>query len=229
MAPKHEHHRAVQKMSGLSAQIASPDDIVTTEVLCFSLASSPRAEDALGATDLISRAEDALGTTDLVSLLRLRRVGGEPIALIHTWLARTTVPGLQSEDLVNASLHEILDTRFGIPVSAGHRQVRAVSASGNVAADMGVPNGTPLLVLEGTSQDDGGRAVEYFCTWHRGDRVVFDVDAGADRSIRHHSYGTPPPDDMSAAEGTADLRRQAEALAEALQTFAADVGHSTEE
>lgn len=90
------------------------------------------------------------------------------------------MPGLEAKDLVDSSLHETLRARFGIPVTAGHRQVRAVSASAELSASLAVPLAAPLLVLEGTSCDDQGNAIEYFCTWHRADRVVFDVEAISD-------------------------------------------------
>lgn len=213
VAPQHEHHRAVQKMSGLSAQIASPDDVVTTKVLCFERASN-------------ARAEAALGTSDLVSLQRVRSVGGEPIALIHTWLARATVPGLNAEELVDASLHEVLAVRFGVPVSAGHRQVRAVAASETIADGMAVPVGAPLLVLEGTSQDATGTAIEYFCTWHRGDRVVFDVDASAESGQSSRS-SHPQTTDTESPNDIADLSTKALQLATSLNEFAARISNTS--
>jgi GntR family transcriptional regulator len=209
VAPQHEHHRAVQKMTGLSAQISTSEDAVTTEVLCLGRASD-------------SRAERALGSTDLLEIKRRRSVNGEAIAIIHTWLPRDLVPGLAADDLVDASLHSMLATRFGVPVSAGHRQVRAVAASETLAGALSLPIASPLLVLEGTSQSDGGAAVEYFCTWHRADRVVFDVDAG------HR-----PSDDRPAHLGTlaspaAGLRTSAISLADQLRTFADRLSDSSE-
>ena len=167
VAPQHEHHRAVQKMSGLSAQFSNSGDSVTTEIISLERAADPRAQ-------------KALGTSDLLALNRRRSVDGEPIAIIHTWLPLSLVPGLEAKDLVDSSLHENLRARFGIPVTAGHRQVRAVSASAELSASLAVPQAAPILVLEGTSCDDQGNAIEYFCTWHRADRVVFDVEAISD-------------------------------------------------
>lgn len=167
VAPQHEHHRAVRKMSGLSAQFSNSGDSVTTEIISLERAADPRAQ-------------KALGTSELLALNRRRSVDGESIAIIHTWLPLSLVPGLEAKDLVDSSLHETLRARFGIPVTAGHRQVRAVSASAELSASLAVPLAAPLLVLEGTSCDDQGNAIEYFCTWHRADRVVFDVEAISD-------------------------------------------------
>ncbi|MGO3147921.1 MAG: GntR family transcriptional regulator [Leucobacter sp.] len=164
VAPHREHHRQVQRMPGLSTQIASVSGPVSTEVL------------TLGPDENL-RASEALGTDDLIAVRRRRAVGEEVIAVIHTWLPRALVDGVTAADLTDASLHDMLATRFGVPVSAGHRQVRAVPASEHLARELSLTAGTPLLVLEGTSLDDEGTPVEYFTTWHRADRVVFDIEA----------------------------------------------------
>lgn len=194
VAPQHEHHRALQKMSGLSAQFSGSGGAVTTDVLSLEQATDPRAQ-------------QALGTSDLLSLKRRRSVDGEPIAIIHTWLPRRLVPGLAAKDLVDSSLHETLRGRYGVPVTAGHRQVRAVSASEELPEALAVKPGAPLLVLEGTSCDDSGAVIEYFCTWHRADRVIFDVDAISDPAgtlIRSTPQQTPSPHSGGGVRGTAD-------------------------
>ncbi|TQL40413.1 GntR family transcriptional regulator [Homoserinimonas aerilata] len=166
VAPHLEHHRQVQRMPGLSAQISTVSGPVRTEVLTI----APGAD---------ARAAAALGTTRLLSLRRRRSADGEAIAIIHTWLPLSLAESLTAEELTDASLHALLAERFGVPVSAGRRQIRAVAASGQLAEELSVPIGSPLLLLEGTSLDDGGAPVEYFSTWHRADRVVFDVDVTA--------------------------------------------------
>ncbi|WP_445442128.1 GntR family transcriptional regulator [Clavibacter sp. km1a] len=159
VAPRGELHRLVQRVSGLSTQVPS----VTTRVL--ELAPGRDAD-----------AERALGGSDVHLLRRLRSAGGEGVALIHTWLPRAIAERLTADDLTDASLHALLRSRLGIQVAAGRRQVRAVGASGEVAAALAIAPGTPVLVLEGTSTDAAGEPVEVFRTWHRADRFVFDID-----------------------------------------------------
>jgi len=159
VAPRGELHRLVQRVSGLSTQVPS----VTTRVL--ELAPGRDAD-----------AERALGGPDVHLLRRLRSAGGEAAALIHTWLPRGIAERLTSDDLTDASLHALLRSRLGIQVTAGRRQVRAVGASSEVAAALRIPEGAPVLVLEGTSTDASGDPVEVFRTWHRADRFVFDID-----------------------------------------------------
>jgi GntR family transcriptional regulator len=196
VAPLHEHHRQVQRMPGLSAQISTTAGPVSTEVL------------ALGpGTD--TRAEAALGTSDLLSLRRRRSAEGEAIALIQTWLPMSLAGSLTVSELTDASLHATLASKFGVPVTAGRRQIRAVAASQRLAAELSLPVGSPLLLLEGTSLDDRGNPVEYFSTWHRADRVVFDLDVG---------NAQPAPASSSAlAAQVQDLARQLQSLSTQLQ------------
>lgn len=194
VAPLHEHHRHVQRMPGLSAQISTTAGPVSTEVL--SLAPGTDA-----------RAEAALGTNELLSLRRRRSVEGEAIALIQTWLPLPLAGTLTANELTDASLHATLASRFGVPVTAGRRQIRAIAASERLAGELSLPVGSPLLLLEGTSLDDRGNAVEYFSTWHRADRVVFDLDAGP----------STPPANAALAGKVEDLARQLQQLSEQLQ------------
>ncbi|MCH1881370.1 GntR family transcriptional regulator [Agrococcus sp. ARC_14] len=170
VAPHHEHHRQVQRMTGLSAQLSPVAGPVATEVLSLSDVGD-------------ARAEQALGTSELVSLRRRRFAEGEAIAIIQTWLPRALAAALTADDLTDASLHRLLADRFGVPVTAGHRQIRAVPASEQLADELALSPGAPLLLLEGTSVDDQGNPVEYFSTWHRADRVVFDIDARAGETV----------------------------------------------
>ncbi|WP_158587803.1 GntR family transcriptional regulator [Clavibacter lycopersici] len=185
VAPRGELHRLVQRVSGLSTQV--PD--VTTRVLAF----EPGRDAA---------AEQALGTPEVHALRRLRSAGGEPIALIHTWLPGRIAAELSADQLTDASLHALLRTRLGITIASGRRQVRAVGASAALASSLRVAEGSPVLVLEGTSLDGAGEPVEVFRTWHRADRFVFDIDVvpGDDRE----PAGLEPVAAAEAPRATAD-------------------------
>ena len=152
VAPRGEHHRLVQRMSGLSTQL----DSVTTQVLSL----GPERD---------APAEATLGVRDVVALRRLRSAAGSPIALIHTWLP-ATLP-LTAAELTDASLHALLRRKHAIAIVTGRRQVRAVAASASQAYSLQVETGAPLLLLEGTSFDAAGTPVEVFRTWHRADKV----------------------------------------------------------
>lgn len=215
VAPHHEHHRQVQRMHGLSAQISTQADPVSTEVLSL-------------ATEVDERAAAALSTRELVSLQRRRSVEGEAIALIHTWLPQSLAGSLTAEELTDTSLHATLAQKYGVPVTAGHRQIRAVAASESLAAELGLPAGSPLLLLEGTSLDDHGTPVEFFSTWHRADRVVFDLDVnGSTGEFGAGGSATPrpttPPEPTSVAASDSPLVSRIQALSAELQALTAQL------
>lgn len=194
VAPQREHHRHVQRMPGLSAQISPASGPVSTEVLVIGAGT-----DAL--------AEAALGTGDLFGVRRRRSAEGEAIALIQTWLPFSLAGTLTVTELTDTSLHVTLASKFGVPVTAGRRQIRAVAASERLASELSLPVGAPLLVLEGTSLDDHGTPVEYFATWHRADRVVFDLDVVEETVIA-------PPANAALAGRVQELARELQSLSE---------------
>lgn len=171
VAPRREHHRLVQRLPGLSTQVTAQGADVRTTVL------SIEREPARGATTV-------LGTPEVLKLSRLRSVDGAPIALIRTWLPLPQCESLTAEELTDASLHATLRARLGIRVVSGTRQVRAVPADPEEQRLLQVPEREPVLLLQGTSVDAGGRVVEVFRTAHRGDRVVFDIEVLGPRPDR---------------------------------------------
>lgn len=163
VAPRREHHRLVHRTSGLSAQLGSTGAHVATEVLSMAV------QDADAATEI-------LGTPQVLALQRLRRVDGAPIAVIHTWLPVPAYSELTAEDLTDASLHAVLGEKYGVRITSGKRQIRAVPGDAGLLQLLKLDAGSPVLLLEGTSYDQDGKPVEVFSTWHHPDHVVFDID-----------------------------------------------------
>lgn len=163
VSPRREHHRLVQRMSGLSTQISAEGADVCTAVLGL-------------APEQNAAASAALGGSEVIGIRRLRSAGSGPLAVIHTWLPVSIGGGLTRAELTDASLHAVLRSRLGVSIVSGRRQVRAVAATTVLAQLLEVSVGEPLLLLEGTSLDDNGVPIEMFSTWHRADRVVFDLD-----------------------------------------------------
>ena len=224
VSPRGEHHRLVQRMSGLSAQISAEGAEVFTAVL------------AIG-PDENAAASAALGGADVVGIRRLRSAGIGPLAVIHTWVPRAIGANLTTAELTDASLHAVLRARLGVSIVSGRRQVRAVAATTALAELLQISVGEPLLLLEGTSLDENGVPIEMFSTWHRADRVVFDLDVvGADEPGAGQRAGrsgepapVPAPEPARAAgekPGRAELAAQAADLARQLRDLAAEIARS---
>lgn len=174
VTPAREFHRLVARSTGLSGQLSAQGSTVTTRVLRCEPVATPRSV-------------TELGTQQVLLLERLRSVDAEPLAYIRTWLPLPLCSGLVDVDLTDASLHDVVRDRLGLSPASGPRQVRAVAADGDLARLLQARPGEPLLLLEGLTVTHDGLPFEQFATWHRADRVVFDVDPGLEQP-----GGVPP-------------------------------------
>lgn len=184
-----EHHRLVQRVTGLHDQFSSEGlHLSTTVVALEHVRAAPPA------------ATRHLGTDDLLRLERLRSVSGGPLSHVRTWLPRERFAGLTGRMLDDASLHRVMRDSFGASPTSGRRQIRAVPADPRIARGLDVPARSPLLLLEGGTFDQDGSPLEWFESWHRSDRVVFDIEAqdGVDRVSL-----APPSGEVSSAPAPA--------------------------
>ena len=177
-----ELHRDPRWIAGLSTQMGRLGSRVATKVLSYQLQHVPTHVRGLTGSQAL-RVE------------RLRFVDGEPTAFIRTWLPRELKAVIPAECLMNASLHEQLRGRAGLVVSGGQRQIRAIAARPPIDVLLKIEAGAPLLLLEGESRDQDGRVIEVFSTWHRSDKVAFDVTVEATsippgiRNVARHRTG----------------------------------------
>lgn len=168
-ATPREHRRLAQRVTGLHDQFSSAGLQLSTAVLSLEHTRSG-----------IPPAVRHLGTRDLLRLERIRAVGGEPLSHVRTWLPADRFAALSTDMLRDASLHRLMRERFGSVPTSGRRQIRAVPADPRIARELGVADQTPLLLLEGSTFDQDGVPLEWFESWHRSDRVVFDIEAEDD-------------------------------------------------
>ncbi|GAB3477625.1 GntR family transcriptional regulator [Nocardiopsis coralliicola] len=220
-----EHSRLVQRVTGLYDQFSGSGLALSTRVLALEPARTGPLE-----------ALRHLGTSRTLRLERLRSVGGAPLSYVRTWLVEARFPGLAADLLTDASLHRLMEARFGAVPTNGRRQIRAVPADPAIAEALGVEAGAPLLLLEGGTYDQDGTALEWFESWHRSDRVVFDIDAepGGGRVSMAPQPSLLPAPDPAGPEGpagaagggapdTADPLARSRALAAELQAELARV------
>lgn len=106
-------------------------------------------------------------------IVRLRSAQGRPVVLETSFFPARIVPGLIDLDLEHGSIYRLMETRYGA------RPVRAVQSLEPVVAEpleaeaLGVAVGSPLMLVERTAWDGGGRPVEHARDLYRGDRSRF--------------------------------------------------------
>lgn len=134
----------------------------TSEVLELSVVN-----DAVAATNL-EMADD----TDFVLLARVRRAGGEPLALDRAWIPFSYGEPLLRVDWTHTALYAEM-TRIGAPTpTAGWERLAPVVPPPADRALLGLPSGAACFGLERLGTRDG-TPVEWRTTLIRGDRYRF--------------------------------------------------------
>ncbi len=111
--------------------------------------------------------------TAVWSLERVRRVGGEPLALLQNYLA-VDVADLRAADLETDGLYAVL-RRAGVVLRVANQRIGARRADAREARLLDERRGAPLLTMQRLAYDDGGRAVEYGDHVYRPERYSFQL------------------------------------------------------
>ena len=155
--------RFVNRVGGLDEQAAARGQRLQTRVLRLEAAISPQ------------EARAALGTARAWEMERMRYIERVPVIYERHWVPRDLFPHFTADLLEGASLTALMRDH-GYAAAGGPRHVQAVAAEPDIAQALDVSVGSPLLLLEGVTQDVHGRGLDWFHVWHRAN-TVFDIDA----------------------------------------------------
>jgi GntR family transcriptional regulator len=155
--------RFVNRAGGLDEQAAARGQRLHTHVLRVEPAITPE------------EARAALGTARSWEIERIRYLERVPVIYERHWVPRDLFPHFTADLLEGASLLALMRDH-GYASVGGPRHVQAVAAEPDIAKALDVSVGSPLLLLEGVTQDIHGRGLDWFHVWHRAN-TVFDVDA----------------------------------------------------
>jgi DNA-binding GntR family transcriptional regulator len=109
----------------------------------------------------------------VIHIERLRLQRGEPLAIMRNWIP-TGLVDLDADRLATTGLYELL-RRAGVHLRIADQRIGARAATRPEALLLGVKTGAPLLTMQRTAFDDGGRAVEYAEHCYRADAHSFDT------------------------------------------------------
>ena len=152
-------------MSGLTAEYAETDTVITSEVHEFCIEHpTPEVADAL---DL--RVEEFV-----YRICRTRLVDGKPKNVEYTYMPINLVPGLLEEHL-HGSIYRYLEEDLGFKISSAHRVLRAVMPSDEECAWLRIGPDQPLFEVHQVAYLDDGTPFEYSTTHHAGDYKFYVV------------------------------------------------------
>ena len=119
--------------------------------------------------------------TPVFRLHRLRLADGEPMGLQTAYIPTLLAPGIEELSFVDASLYEVLGSRYALFAAAARETHQAVPMTEEVAALLRVPAGSPALAAERLTTLSDGRPLEFVQSIMRGDRykIVLDLTRSA--------------------------------------------------
>jgi GntR family transcriptional regulator len=112
--------------------------------------------------------QTVLGTAPATPGLTLERAfvaDDGPLAYLVNYVRADRCPGIERVDFERVALFDALAATYGIAIAEGRRSISARSASGEVAAHLGVDPGAAVLYIEQVSFTDTGEAIEYSDVW----------------------------------------------------------------
>jgi GntR family transcriptional regulator len=164
--PKLSEH-VMQSLTSMHEDVAARGERLETEVL--------RLEEQ----PISSHVAEMLGlpqTERIVLLERLRFLNGEPLVVTAAHMPYSLCAPILELDMTQRSLFETYERELGLKLHRGTRAVEARAAGAEIADQLGIDEGAPVLAFSGVTYIDDGRAIEYFVGMHRGDRSRFEVE-----------------------------------------------------
>jgi GntR family transcriptional regulator len=110
---------------------------------------------------------------EIYKVVRLRFARGVATVVETSFFPASRFPGLLEMDLDHGSIYRLMDRHFHARPVRGVQAMESVAAERPEAELLGVPVGSPLMLLERTAWDEGGHAVEHARDLYRGDRSRF--------------------------------------------------------
>jgi DNA-binding GntR family transcriptional regulator len=160
----HSTIRRTVELTSLNDDLASAGREPRTVVL--------RLDRATADIDLARHLKMDLGC-DVWLLERVRFVGEQPLAILSNAIPAEVVD-LDGVDLTTSGLYSHL-RRCGVHMRVAHQRIGATRADSKQARLLGQRRGDPLLTMERTAFDDGGRTVEFGSHVYRPDLYSFDM------------------------------------------------------
>jgi GntR family transcriptional regulator len=112
----------------------------------------------------------------IVLLERLRFLRGQPLVVTTAHMPYALCAPILELDMSDRSLFETYERELGYKLHRGTRAIEARAADAEVAGQLGVATGSPVLVFSGATYLEDGRPIEYFVGIHRGDRSRFETE-----------------------------------------------------
>jgi GntR family transcriptional regulator len=176
----------LQRIQGRGTFVRGPR-VEQKIALLSSFTESLRAQGLSGAVRVIrqepvradSQLRAALRTRSRRVLLieRLATLEDGPVALLRAYLPLPDFADLAHEPLEGRSLYAILGEKYWVDLARAENMIEVVRCDAAESAYLGVPPGSPALLVEGVTFDSADRPVEFSRVLYRADRFRFALES----------------------------------------------------
>ena len=146
----------VQHAAGFHASMTGRRHAVASEVLLQEVAPASAHVARMLGLDVGS---------PVLALDRVRSVDGVPIQVVRAWMPHGLCRGLEAVDLRDASVYAVLAGRHGLTPHHGRQTIEAVAMPADEARLLGVPPGSPGLLVESVTSTVDDLAFEGGSAW----------------------------------------------------------------
>ena len=101
---------------------------------------------------------------------RVRLVDNNPIIYLKNYVVLDQCPDIVNDDFEKETLFDLLENKYDIDIFWGRRIFKAVAALGDVARNLGIDIGTPVMYLEQSVYTEGNKTLEYSTVWINSDK-----------------------------------------------------------
>jgi GntR family transcriptional regulator len=109
----------------------------------------------------------------IFEMRRLRMVGDVAVSLDISYFPRELGRRLAGQDLENRDVFWLLENACGVVLGAADCEIGAVAAEGDVAMQLGVGAGSPLVFIDRLTYDAADRPIDYEHLYVRADRFRY--------------------------------------------------------
>ena len=107
---------------------------------------------------------------EVLRVERLRLADGDPVAIEVLFVSTARFDGISAALGLGKSFYRLLHTDYGVELASAEETIEAVAAGPREAKLLGIPAGSPVLLLSRRTVDTSGQPTEYVRSVYRADR-----------------------------------------------------------
>lgn len=157
-------HQSINELDTVEQQLAQSGVVAERRVIDFAFVDAP------------PRVAQVLGSGRMLEVRRINLADGEPFARVTVWCPERLGASLSRDDVEQRSFYDLFSAVLDIPLAGATQTIGAAAASSDDAADLGVPEESPVLVCERVTYSADGSPVLMSEHVYPGHLTAFTVD-----------------------------------------------------